>query len=173
MNHRRDTHPERRRRCRNDLNGSCSYETNECWWKHKDSPQVATNLKEKTEECTICEEMFLTKSEVMMHKKSQHEESVPVCYKLKEGKCDYPPNRCWYRHFAGGEKLEGSKKNNPHFTPLVFQQDIGQNKPPELKLEELKTIMTQAMSMMQSYNFPAQSVRRCRVKKSLSTPQTI
>ena len=44
MNHRRDTHPERRRMCRNDLKGICSYESSECWWKHRvEAPLTSTN----------------------------------------------------------------------------------------------------------------------------------
>ena len=46
MNHRRDVHPERRRRCRNDINDNCSYEASECWWKHKtDNLKVITYEK--------------------------------------------------------------------------------------------------------------------------------
>ena len=151
MNHRRDTHPERRRMCRNDLKGICSYESSECWWKHRvEAPLTSTNSQDKDEECTICEEMFVTKSEVMMHKKSQHEESVPVCYKFKGGKCDFPPNKCWYKHCTVGEKPREAHEKNPPSNPLVFHQDSSQIKPPELKLEELKTIMAQAMLMMTS-----------------------
>ena len=149
MNHRRDVHPERRRRCRNDMNDNCSYEASECWWKHGSNTQkVSTHIQEKNKECTISEEMFVTKSEVMMHKKMQHEDSVPLCYKFKEGKCDFPPNRCWYFHKK--ERHVGAHENTPPVDPVVFPQVSSQIKPPDLKIEELKTIMNQAMSMMKS-----------------------
>ena len=85
----------------------------------------------KNKECTICEEMFVTKSEVMMHKKTQHEESVPLCYKFKEGKCDFPPNRCCYFHNKERVKPLGAHENNPPLDPLVFPQVSSQINPPD------------------------------------------
>ena len=33
----------------------------------------------KNEACHICDEMFSSKGDMMSHKKSEHEEMVPIC----------------------------------------------------------------------------------------------
>ena len=94
--------------------------------------------------------MFVTKAEVKMHKKNQNKESVSVCFKFRQGKCDLPPNRCWYRHTKEKDKHVGAHEKTPPFDPLVFPQVLSQIKPPDSRMEELETIMNQAMTMIQS-----------------------
>ena len=101
LHHRRDVHPEKRRRCRNDIKNECQYTEdtgpNGCWWKHGQNTSKSKNFEAKYgQTCNICNEDFRTKSDVMIHKKNKHEEKVPFCKDLKNGSCTF--SRCWYRH---------------------------------------------------------------------------
>ena len=147
MNHRRDVHPERRRKCRNFLKNECNFEDDECWWKHQatlSKDQKYSNDLEKEHDCTVCEEMFLTKSQMMIHKKMEHEELVPICNSFKRGKCDFPATKCWYRHLMEPRKPETLNQK----ASWDFQIVENQAKPPETELEELKKIVNQAVEMI-------------------------
>ena len=75
--------------------------------------------------------MFTRKSEVMLHKKEKHEESVPMCREFREGKCEFPTQKCWYKHDNAKKSVE-----RPHVKGSVpTQQDFPNlpepTKPPE------------------------------------------
>ena len=154
MHHRRDIHPENRRRCRNDLKGECQYTgdkgPNGCWWKHSNNSTKRRDSDEGSKEtCNVCDEIFRTKSDVMFHKKNKHMDRVPFCKDFKTGSCSFP--KCWYRH-------EGEKDTNSHKEPSSkkasqesdFPTIERQMKPPELT--DLKEIIVQAMAMITSVN---------------------
>ena len=83
MSHRRDTHPEKRRTCRKDFQGDCAFSDDGpfgCWWRHaKAQSNTISTDQNFIETCNVCEQMFKTKSEMMIHKKSNHIETVSLC----------------------------------------------------------------------------------------------
>ena len=156
MNHRRDVHPERRRRCRNDLAGECERSGEECWWKH--APENTITEKRSTHDsrqsCNICDEIFTSKSFLMIHKKKEHEESVPVCRDFQRGNCEYPLNKCWYKHVTQEEQTEvvEDAQEKESSQPLGFWDLPNPAKPPEGEFQELKDIMKRAMDMILAVN---------------------
>ena len=136
MNNRRDNHPEKRRRCRNDLKGECDFGDtgpNGCWWRHVTKSLTSTNSGPMSQQtCNICKEVFTGKSEVMIHKKVNHEESVSICHNYKDGKCDYPPERCWYRHDNGEKKNKLTSEKDTTPSQGDFPKLPEPTKPPEI-----------------------------------------
>ena len=110
MNHRRDKHPFTRRMCRYDLEDSCSYSAEECWYRHNTgrSEKLPTGNKNTNEfevperrsanyMCHSCKEEFRTKNNLMMHKKKTHPETCMLCEHYVSGECTRDTH-CWYMH---------------------------------------------------------------------------
>ena len=155
MNHRRDIHPERRRRCRNNQKGECERSGEECWWKHADEgPTYNIGTHNKSVSCNICDELFTSKGLLMNHKKKEHIESVPVCRDFQKGRCDFPSNRCWYKHVSQEEHVRGLEdpQEKEASEPQGFWNLPETTKPPEGELLELKEIMKKAMEMILTVN---------------------
>ena len=156
MNHRRDVHPERRRRCRNDLAGEFERSGEECWWKH--APENTTTEKrsanDSRQSCNICDEISASKVFLMVHKKEEHEESVPVCRDFQRGNCEYPLNKCWYKHVTQEEHTEvvEDAQEKESSQPMGFWDLPNPAKPPEGEFQELKDIMKRAMDMILAVN---------------------
>ena len=151
MNHRRDVHPERRRRCRNDIKDECDSSADECWWRHITQTQNVSKIPQaKSEACHVCEELFTSKGDMMIHKKIDHEEMVPVCSKFRDNKCDKAHEKCWYRHISGTkhDEAHGINASGPQGSWEVPDKI----KHPEKEIKDLKDIMTQAMEMKMHVN---------------------
>ena len=148
MNHRRDNHPEKRRRCRNDIKGECDYSDegpNRCWWRHEKGNSTKENdTLEFNQTCNVCDEMFTSKSEMMLHKKREHKEKVPFCKKLIEGTCEHTAPKCWFRH----DLAQNEEAHSQESSKSVFPKSKSQAKPPDM--EELKEILKQAFSTILS-----------------------
>ena len=149
MNHRQDVHPEKRRRCRNDIKGNCDFTSDTglrgCWWRHGVTSNDNT-LTIKNEICNICDVRFKTRSELMIHKLDQHEDTVPFCTKQKEGVYDF--QKCWFRHKSisnPNENIESPESDNQGFWEYPTP-----TQPPGLV--ELKEILLKAMEMITSVN---------------------
>ena len=54
--------------------------------------------------CYYCSNKFITKSELMMHRKQFHDEKVRVCNGFSDGKCVFGDD-CWYSHNPDNEVL--------------------------------------------------------------------
>ena len=153
MNHRRDVHPEKRRRCRNDLYGNCDYTSDignkGCWWRYRDKPEINTNAAYNTI-CKICDNKFQTKSQLMEHKLINHESSVPFCTNQTGGGCDF--EKCWFRHKVLNLSNEPVKTHEKISSgdEQVFQNNQTNIKPSEMT--DLKDILLKAMEMIASVN---------------------
>ena len=116
MNHRRDTHPEKRRRCRNDLQGDCAFSDEGpygCWWRHaKGHATTINDDQDFVETGNVSEQMFKTKPEMMLHKKSRHIDTVSICKEFLKGQCDYLAQRCWFRHDKGSHERSPNVAHN-------------------------------------------------------------
>ena len=89
MVHRKKVHIERVSICSNFLNGTCYFESDDCWYIHT-KPSVMLR-------CTFCEKEFPIKSELMRHRKKEHSSKIKLCFKSVNGECLYQ-NNCWYKH---------------------------------------------------------------------------
>ena len=89
MIHRKKVHREKVSICRHFIEGNCYFEIDECWFIH-DTP-VAMLM------CTFCDKEFHIKTDLMNHRKYEHEEKMKSCKKASRGECPYNTN-CWYKH---------------------------------------------------------------------------
>ena len=96
--------------------------------------------------------MFKSKSEVMYNKKNYHEELVTMCSKFLNKKCNFPSQRCWYKHNSQTHQKvpEETHAERAHRSESVFPIQPTLTKPPEL--QELKEMLQQAMLMMTAVN---------------------
>ena len=160
MNHRRDMHPEKRRRCRNEVKGECEFDDkgpNGCWWSHSNKSSNLNTSKHMTNQtCSICKKEFPNKYVLMMHKKEDHEDSVPLCRNLKNGGCDF--QKCWFRHKDIIKQTKPKDRNSSEEpeSELVFLDSQTKTKPPECK--DLKDILTKAMEMINKVNKKMESI---------------
>ena len=59
--------------------------------------------------CNFCEETFESKTELMTHKKNNHEENITICKYFMEDKCAFDAKKCWYSH----NKLDEESSRQP------------------------------------------------------------
>ena len=79
--------------------GQCNFYAESCCYKHEDEVNGLTNRSEKNENfCNVCEQKFVTKAELMNHRKSEHRNKVFKCRAFLEGKCSYAVESCWFLH---------------------------------------------------------------------------
>ena len=91
MNHRKSKHLESVAHCRNYKEGKCSYSDDMCWWNH--DKEVETNFK-----WYFCNEIFESKSNLMIHRKKEHERSVKPCSQFQQNNCRFNDSSCWFQH---------------------------------------------------------------------------
>ena len=166
MNQRRDTHGKSKKKCRNRKNNMCKYEANdgeECWYDHSDvvgNPEGIPELNNYN--CRICNIKFSSKTTVLTHRKSEHNETVPECHSLKENKeCEYG-DKCRFRH----ERIENhiptdhAAEKNPNNIAVPNNTNFWEapkgTKPPDQLMEIKNMIDTMMMDI-------------CLLKKKVST----
>ena len=150
MDHRRDEHNSGNKVCRYFKNGTCYFmdsDKGDCWYLHK---IVETNSNEAKNgfECKSCDKTFKTRSEVMNHRKEQHEDEVPLCNEIKEGKrCTR--HRCWFSH----KNPESSQQVNPPVNVLDtnirknsedFWKPLPSSRPPD-QMDHMIAMLTTVM----------------------------
>ena len=150
MDHRRDEHNLGNKVCRYFKNGTCYFmdsDKGDCWYLHK---IVETNSNEAKNgfECKSCDKTFKTRSEVMNHRKEQHEDEVPLCNEIKEGKrCTR--HRCWFSH----KNPESSQQVNPPVNVLDtnirknsedFWKPLPSSRPPD-QMDHMMAMLTTVM----------------------------
>ena len=67
--------------------------------KHLDQKH---SLKENIK-CRSCGKEFISKSQLMNHRKSEHPNTVAACRDYLEGKCRFDAEKCWWNHKEGKE----------------------------------------------------------------------
>ena len=95
MEHRKRDHVEKVATCRFFTKGTCTYESDECWWNHTAG---LTNLNQKDYSCSICDKVFHDRPQLMKHRKVEHENSVSMCNHAINGICHFGSENCWFRH---------------------------------------------------------------------------
>ena len=132
MDHRRDQHKDQIKRCRYFLKGICEFEDETCWYRHVDSQNEGAEAK-----CSFCDEVFKSKSELIVHRKNIHaQKKVILCRDYQRGSCRYPEDECWYRHVPSSELKMGNRSS-------IFQNAQSMNHRPE------SMIIEKTMEMMQ------------------------
>ena len=93
MVHIKQNHTESVAMCKYFKDGKCNYSADKCWFNHPHD----NNQHEKTYECHYCEHKCDSKSEIMKHRKLNHNLAVPICRNFKNNSCKFG-NYCWYNH---------------------------------------------------------------------------
>ena len=107
MAHDKKNHIEKVQPCKNYLAGECDYGDQDCWFIHD------LNLQKSSREytCSFCKKGFILRSDLMLHKKQEHKESVSKCKNTVN--CQYV--NCWYIHseqnITNGEIAKENEKN--------------------------------------------------------------
>ena len=99
MEHRRDVHKSGNKVCRYFKDGTCYFmdeEKGKCWYLHTNE-KILSNENCNEFECKSCDKIFISKSDVMNHRKEKHEDKVPLCNDIKDGKVCLR-SRCWFSH---------------------------------------------------------------------------
>ena len=168
MNHRRDTHGKSKTKCQYNIPPQiCKKGEKECAFDHTPSKENDNNYK-----CSVCSEMFPTKSQVLNHRKNNHPNKVPLCNSIKNGGiCQYSPFR--YNHEKTNiEKVSSAandttKKNVPSQNVIPetrrseenvstsntdygvgFQQDSTTTRPPD-QIKEILSMIQLIMTEIQ------------------------
>ena len=98
IRHRLNAHGKSKIKCRNKANGNCKWgaiDEGDCLYDHRDSDQPDKTSKLQ---CNSCEELFSFQSQFLKHRKSKHQETVPECKTITEGKICPFGNRCGFDH---------------------------------------------------------------------------
>ena len=142
MNHRKAEHPSAKK-CRYFAMGQCKFDDEVCWYSH-----VLNNQKDKKDPlsentCKECNNTFLTKTELMKHKKKSHKDKIQTCRKYSQGNCSFDENSCWYSHDAGiKNEVEGAKIQDK-----VFCEE--KEKIPPDQMENIYTIISHLSSQVE------------------------
>ena len=97
MNHRKIEHPSNNI-CRYFLKQECDFDSETCWYLHKEKPINEEKKSEMKFVCNNCEREFEDRSVLMKHKKVMHPEKVSNCKSFAQGKCNAVSDSCWYIH---------------------------------------------------------------------------
>ena len=90
-------HVEQVKTCWNFESNRCPFAEDLCWFRH-------TNLELPQEkyDCKFCGEVFKTKNDLQIHKKTKHSETVPYC---TNDKYWYRQEMCWFRHMRNEKEI--------------------------------------------------------------------
>ena len=103
MNHIHQEHEDKVQVCIYFLEDRCTW-GDSCWFSHDQEKKLA-GFK-----CTICGQKFLSKSELMRHRKLEHTRKVKQCKNDTNGGCLYGSKSCWFNH----TDMQNKSENNPN-----------------------------------------------------------
>ena len=116
MAHRKEKHFSATGVCSFFMEGKCAFNKDVCWFKHEklettEDSSVPQKLKEYN--CGFCGKIFENKKDFMIHRKTEHVNSVSECFKNKN-KCRFGEKNCWFRHEkeSSYSKIENSESKN-------------------------------------------------------------
>ena len=131
MNHRKAKHINTVAFCRNKLEGKCDFADEKCWWNHAE--KSTDNIQ-----CFICNHVFETKTQMMIHRKNEHKEIVKCCSQFQQGTCRFRNDSCWFLHelegFTEAKEFDRTSKKQEQ----VFRKVLKPTKPPSKNQEEEK-----------------------------------
>ena len=92
MNHIKTNHRRNMPLCKYFQIGACHFDGEKCWFIHEKEDQTIKSFK-----CGYCSKDFRLKSEFMIHRKTDHHESLRECINYRNRTCYYN-EKCWYKH---------------------------------------------------------------------------
>ena len=126
MNHRKKEHSDTVAFCRNYREGKCNYADDMCWWNHE-------KKKEENIKCYFCNNIFESKSQLMAHRKKEHQQSVKPCNQFRENTCRFKDDTCWFKHVLenkDSDEEDTSRNNTNTASGSVFQKASEKLEPP-------------------------------------------
>ena len=92
----------------------CDFEADDVY--ELDAHWFSTRCGDSLLHCHYCDRNYLTKGDLMKHRKQNHPEKVNVCIHFFGGGCDHGEDTCWYSHkstsSSGAIELPEFKCNN-------------------------------------------------------------
>ena len=134
MTHRKSKHPSIVANCRNNMEGTCVFSDNMCWWNHS---VKSANLGDKMH-CFVCEKVFENKKHLMAHRKIDHVQLIRTCSQFQSNNCRFLSSECWYKHEVENDDLNVPKPTNEEEdmeTESVFQE-VKEKLDPPLKTNQ-------------------------------------
>ena len=117
MAHRKRDHEEKVAICTEFTLGNCTYNREECWWKHE------KNMNEDDYSCAHCEKVFRNRGDLMKHRKTKHLEYVSTCSYALNGMCHFSGKNCWFVH--EDEEMEKNKYEKSKDLKHIINSDNG------------------------------------------------
>ena len=132
MEHRKIEHPKTVACCRKYMKDECLFSDVKCWWLH-DAKQESEKRGD-TFKCYICGDTFGQKGQMMVHKKSKHEELTKYCNLFLDKKCIFKDETCWYRH-KNKQEDNSKEKNVQNVTENSVFREVKENLKPPFKIQ--------------------------------------
>ena len=107
MQHKKKKHSDKVSSCWKFSEGCCPFGEERCWFLH--------NNKENDFKCSICDKTFNTQKYLMIHRKSEHADTIQKC--KNDGSCLFK-NDCWYKH----DKIDDNGHENNDKNENVIQK---------------------------------------------------
>ena len=108
--HMKEKHDSMTKSCDYFARGICHFSEQTCWYSHKkDKSNNDKIMNDLT--CKHCGEKFSHKSDLMKHRKHNHENKIAICREYVKGKCQFGDD-CWYKHEIENHKYQTSRKMN-------------------------------------------------------------
>ena len=134
--HRKVEHPSKKT-CRYFLKGTCFFDEVKCLYNHDKRMEKESDTESINYACRECDFVTKSKNDLMYHIKNVHTESLSVCRKFREGKCERSEIFCWFSH-------DMKKQKNDEHEGIVFSnsgfQEAPQKAPPDQNLNLLEMI---------------------------------
>ena len=137
MKHKKIHHYEKVAICRMFASGYRSYGDTNCWFQHDQSDK---DQELPTVKCSICDNEFKCKSELLRHRKQKH--VTFVTQYNKNDQCTFGSKSCWFIHDDHEDVLESEHSNGGE----KEQADVIQ------KVFEMLEIMTDRITKMEKQN---------------------
>ena len=75
MNHRKSQHPSQKK-CRYFKLNACDFDAETCWYRHESNKKEGEENIVVCHSCKDCDDEFVSKSELMKHRKRMHKSKV-------------------------------------------------------------------------------------------------
>ena len=109
MCHKKYEHKDKVNPCKYFQEDRCMFSDEVCWNSHLVNQKLIITTTKNEYICKYCDQVFMSKTELMKHRKHKHIQYVALCRHKTNDKCKYN-NNCWFKHDA--EKIECQVESN-------------------------------------------------------------
>ena len=161
MDHRMLIHPSNRKCRKFPINCSLG---NTCWYVHSENESSNEKWSDQFK-CETCEKTIHGRNNFMIHKKTEHADTVPPCNLFSLNQCRRSEKTCWFGHKnqekdqrTYSEVMKSSTQEHSRATSAekqVFHKVTGDTPPPEnvSVLELVKKLCTRMETMEKNIEF--------------------